>query len=141
MNRFIKQFGTGLIVGFLLALLINGVANAATGIDNNNPMNIRISADHWQGATGDDGTFTQFISPLMGIRAAAVVLRTYRDKHGLNTIAGIVNRWAPPFENDTRGYIKNVSFKLGIGVNIPLTDAYYVRLIGAMIYQENGQQP
>ena len=120
MNRF--------IIGMLLAVLITGVAEAATGIDNNNPMNIRISTDHWQGAVGDDGTFIKFVSPLMGIRAAARVLRTYRDEHGLNTIAGIVNRWAPPFENDTRGYIKSVSHRIGVGANVPLTDAdYHIR--------------
>ncbi|EDG3210247.1 hypothetical protein B6O47_21255 [Salmonella enterica] len=33
-----------------------------------------------------------------------VILRNYQRKHGLNTISGIINRWAPTNENNTQAY-------------------------------------
>jgi hypothetical protein len=111
------------------------------GIRNNNPLNIRISSDNWNGSVGDDGSFIQFESPLFGIRAAARILKNYRDKYGLNTVAGIVNRWAPPSENNTQSYINSVSGKVGVDANQALNDSDYKKLIAAMIYHENGSQP
>lgn len=111
------------------------------GIRNNNPLNIRISSDKWQGATGDDGAFIQFDNPIKGIRAAARILKNYRDKYGLVSVASIVNRWAPPVENDTASYIKSVAKKVLVDANQPLSDSDYPNLIRAMIYHENGQQP
>lgn len=35
-----------------------------------------------------------FEAPEWGIRVIARVLITYRDKHGVNTVNGVVNRWA-----------------------------------------------
>jgi hypothetical protein len=54
----------------------------------------------WQakyGATvGPNGRYAQFPDPASGYKAMEGLLGTYRSKHGLNTVAGIVNRWAPP---------------------------------------------
>ena len=117
------------------------------GIRNKNPLNIRKSNDQWQGAVGDDGAFIQFNHETMGIRAAARILKNYRDKYDLNTVSGIITRWAPPkndsgeFENDTQAYIESVAGKVGIGANERLAEVDYTRLISAMIYHENGQQP
>lgn len=111
------------------------------GIRNNNPLNIRISGDNWKGSVGDDGAFVQFELASLGIRAAARILKNYRDKYGLNTISDIINRWAPPSENDTQAYIHSVAEKVGIDANQVLSDIDYPNLIKAMIYHENGQQP
>ncbi|MBB6542854.1 virion protein [Thalassotalea piscium] len=111
------------------------------GIRNNNPLNIRKTSDNWQGATGDDGEFVIFESPVKGIRAASRILRNYSDNHGLNTVFGIIMRWAPPSENDSTGYIDSVSAKIGLGRNEVLRSYDYPDLIKAMIYHENGQQP
>ena len=116
------------------------------GIRNNNPMNIRENhkVDYdWVGESlfDSDLDFEEFVSPVYGIRAAARILKNYRDKYDLNTVSGIINRWAPPTENDTQAYIKSVADKVGVNANEPLTEVDYTRLISAMIYHENGQQP
>lgn len=111
------------------------------GIRNNNPLNIRVSGDNWQGATGDDGAFVQFDSPVKGVRAGARILKNYRDKYGLNSVSGIISRWAPPLENDTASYIKSVARKVLVDENQPLSESDYPNLIRAMIYHENGIQP
>jgi hypothetical protein len=116
------------------------------GIRNNNPLNIRENhkVDYdWVGESlfDKDLDFEEFVSPVYGIRAAARILKNYRDKYDLNTVSGIINRWAPPIENDTQAYIESVADKVGINAHEPLAEVDYTRLISAMIYHENGQQP
>lgn len=111
------------------------------GIRNNNPLNIRISGDNWQGAVGDDGSFVQFETPEKGIRAAARILKNYRDKYGLSSINEIIARWAPPNENDTASYITHIAKHVGISSTDHLQDYDYPLLISGMIKHENGQQP
>lgn len=122
------------------------------GIRNNNPGNIRVGAK-WQGlATPDEMTdaqkaekeFCVFKSPPWGIRAMARTLITYQDKHKLNTVSGIINRWAPPVENDTGAYASHVASKIGVGVHEPINIHTYEAmrpLIEAIILHENGEQP
>ena len=43
-----------------------------------------------------------------GYRALMITLRTYMTRHGLTTLEGLLTRWAPPVENDTRAYINAV---------------------------------
>lgn len=111
------------------------------GIRNNNPLNIRENGINWQGRVGDDGEFVQFNNASMGVRAAARILKNYRLEYDLNTVTGIINRWAPPVENDTDSYIQSVAKKTNVGANQVLDDSDYPNLIRAMIYHENGQQP
>jgi hypothetical protein len=111
------------------------------GIRNNNPLNIRENGTKWNGRAGDDGAFVQFSSPAFGIRAAARILKNYRDKYNLDTVTGIINRWAPPVENDTQSYIDSVAKKTDVSPNQTLADSDYENLIRAMIYHENGEQP
>ncbi len=81
------------------------------GIRNNNPGNIRWGSK-WKGLVPEpertDQSFCQFVDPVYGIRAIAKVMFSYRDKHGLNTVESIINRYAPPNENNTQGYIQRV---------------------------------
>lgn len=58
--------------------------NTPRGLRNNNPLNIRRSADLWQGLRKEqsDPEFFQFESIAWGYRAAFVVLRTYRTATG-----------------------------------------------------------
>lgn len=111
------------------------------GIANNNPLNIREVGINWRGRIGDDGEFVQFESALMGMRAAARNLKTYRDKYGVLTISEIVQRWAPPSENNTKSYIESVEKLTGIERFTPLIQKDYAALMAAMIYHENGKQP
>ena len=90
------------------------------GYRNRNPGNIEHQpANRWQGladppiepppAGGGAPRFARFVSHEYGIRALAMLLTTYQDRHGLRTIRGIVARWAPGRENDTEAYIAAVA--------------------------------
>ncbi len=113
------------------------------GIRNNNPGNIRHGID-WDGLDKDqskDEEFSQFSTPEYGIRAMFKILKTYNDKYNLNTIEGIINRWAPPIENDTEAYINFVSSKVGKNSSEVLNEEDYISLVQAIIHMENGEQP
>lgn len=86
---------------------------ATRGIRNNNPGNIRVSKDQWEGMTGDDGAFVTFDSPESGVRALGKNLLSY-GRRGYDSIEKIINRWAPPNENDTKAYIDSVVAATGI---------------------------
>lgn len=86
---------------------------ATRGIRNNNPGNIRVSKDQWEGMTGDDGAFITFDSPESGVRALGKNLLSY-GRQGYDSIEKIINRWAPPNENDTQAYIDSVVAATGI---------------------------
>ena len=43
-----------------------------------------------------------------GYRALIKLLQNYRRVNGCRTIADFINRWAPPVENNTSGYISRV---------------------------------
>ncbi|MFP3343515.1 hypothetical protein R0J87_13500 [Halomonas sp. SIMBA_159] len=116
------------------------------GIRNNNPGNIEYTGTQWQGLDDPptDGRFMRFVSPAYGIRALTRVLNTYQSRHGLNTIRGIIDRWAPSFENNTSAYVNSVAAQTGIGADAPLNTfdpGTAVALAAAIIKHENGQQP
>ena len=113
------------------------------GIRNNNPGNIRHGID-WDGLNEDqskDEEFSQFSTPEYGIRAMFKILKTYDNKYNLNTIEGIINRWAPPIENDTESYIDFVSSKVEKDRSEVLDQEDYILLVEAIIHMENGEQP
>lgn len=111
------------------------------GIRNNNPLNVE-KGENWQGMTGNDGRFVIFQTPFYGIRAAARILKNYRDKYGLNTVNGIIKRWAPPSDNNpTQRYADFVANKAGLQVNQVIPAQYYTRVVSAMIHFENGYNP
>ncbi len=113
------------------------------GERNNNPGNIRLSSVQWQGQiAGADTAFVTFATPADGIRALAKLLKNYQAKYGLNTIRGIINRYAPPSENNTSAYVSAVSADMGIGPDAPLNlgDAGTLdALVTAIIHHENGR--
>lgn len=76
----------------------------------NNPLNIRATArDKWIGQVGTYKGFVKFSSIEFGYRAAIIVLRRYITIYKLTSVASILNRFAPPSENDTQAYIRYVS--------------------------------
>ena len=111
--------------------------NEPRGIRNNNPGNIRWG-DDWRGlvpyAQRTDKSFCQFTAPEYGIRAMIIILRNYQRKRGLKTVADIINRWAPPVENNTLAYINSVAKSVGVKPDqaIDVMDS---------ITHENGVQP
>jgi hypothetical protein len=93
--------------------------------------------------TGSDGRYAVFSSPEAGWAAADRNLQTYATKHGLNTVAGIVNRWAPPSENDSGAYAAKVSGRLGVDPAAPLNMADPMvrrHVLEAMAEVENGKR-
>ena len=86
------------------------------GLSNRNPGNIRQSAVRYKGEVrpSRDPAFKQFESMPWGYRAIFVLLDTYRIRHGLDTIRGMISRWAPPSENHTEIYIRAVADAVGI---------------------------
>lgn len=113
------------------------------GIRNNNPGNIR-SGDPWQGLSKEqtDGAFCQFGDPIDGLRALMKVLLSYYRKHGINTVQGLINRWAPPIENNTGAYVKSVADSLGVMPTEQIQVDKIGILIGlaqAIVAHENGR--
>lgn len=120
------------------------------GIRNNNPGNIRRTGDwtKWQGLAApdkqNDSAFIAFATPAWGIRALARTLVTYRDKYDLTTIRGIISRWAPPHENNTKAYVSVVANAVGVDPDDHIDVADFdtaMKLVPAIIKHENGVQP
>lgn len=115
---------------------------SSRGVRNNNPGNIRKSKDQWEGAIGDDGEFVTFDSPESGARAMAKNLMSY-GRQGYDSIEKIINRYAPPSENDTQSYIDSIVSATGIPAtqSIDLTDPdTLVTLTQAMSFHETGHR-
>ena len=121
------------------------------GIRNNNPLNIRHSADRWVGAriTQTDPGFVQFETMAYGYRAAWKVLESYwkhfKRRRQPFTVARIIARWAPPDENHTEAYVRTVLNLTSLGghENLPrpftgIAIYKLVRLLAAMTTMECG---
>jgi hypothetical protein len=116
-------------------------AIAPRGIRNNNPLNIEDGpfTKSQPGYAGSDGRFAKFQTPEHGVAAANALLDTYGQKHGLNTVAGIVGRWAPAGDgNNVSAYAADVAGKLGIDPNAPVPPELRPQLVSAMAQHENG---
>ena len=88
----------------------------ARGLDNRNPGNIRQSKVRYRGEVrpSRDPAFKEFESLAWGYRAIFVLLDTYRIRYGLDTLRGMISRWAPPSENHTDAYIRAVAADTGL---------------------------
>ncbi|MDU9028724.1 hypothetical protein [Pseudomonas mediterranea] len=124
------------------------------GIRNHNPGNIRHTpGTRWQGMapTQHDSQYIQFINPRWGIRAIARVLITYQDKRRapdgspIDTVREIIQRWAPPTENNTDAYLISVARALGLDPDAESVDVYHFDIMRALvtviIRHENGPGP
>lgn len=122
------------------------ITGSSRGARTNNLLNVRPTADKndpWLGQTGVSSGYAEFKNIDFGIRAGDRVLTTYGEEHKINTIEGVVERFAPAEDNnDTEAYIKLVSNKTGFkrDEEIDLSDSS-VRdmLLSAMIKQETGE--
>lgn len=116
------------------------------GIRNCNPGNIRITKDKWQGLreVQEDKEFFQFKEMKWGYRAMIRTLQNYRKRHGCETIADFIRRWAPPSENNTVTYIRFVCEKMGVpSVFVPNVESKPAMCMFAyaISYFENGVEP
>lgn len=116
------------------------------GLRNCNPGNIRITKDKWQGLREEqtDKEFFQFKEMKWGYRALMRTLQNYRKRHGCETIADFIRRWAPPSENNTATYIRFVCQKMGVpSLYVPNVDdkVTMCMMAYAISYFENGEAP
>ena len=126
-------------------MALAGVGSSAPkqprGLRNNNPLNLEATVN-WTGMQGNDGRFAVFPDMETGVAAADRNLQTYHQKYGINTVEGIVNRWAPPTENNSRAYAQTVAQKIGVDPSAPLdmADPQVRRsVLDAMADVENGR--
>ena len=113
------------------------------GLRNCNPGNIRRSRVRYVGEVvpSRDGEFKEFQSMAYGYRAMFVLLDSYRRRYGLSTIRQMLNRYAPPTENFTEGYIRFVAEHSGISPDEELNTRSprdMVSVVSAMSEIENG---
>lgn len=145
-NKSASMADTGDALSSGLDAIINSVEDFMTprGIRNNNPGNVRKSATAWRGQSAHqtDANFVQFDTPEFGIRALSRVVDTYATKYGLNTVRGIIERYAPPVENDTGAYVRAVADAVGVAPD-DLIDvrANKAAIVQGIIAHENGVQP
>ena len=104
------------------------------GLQNCNPGNIRQSKVRYKGEVrpSRDPAFKQFESFAWGYRAIFVLL---------DTIRGMISRWAPPSENHTETYIRTVADAVGIPDRQPLDTrdrTTMLRMAAAISRVENG---
>lgn len=110
---------------------------------NNNPGNIRITGIKWQGEVpllqNTDGTFEQFVEYRWGVRAMIKIIQNYKQQ-GINSLSGIILRWAPLFENPSFVYIDFVTEQTGISayIDFDFSKESLRKIVIAMTEFENG---
>ena len=118
----------------------NGGPDATQGRRTNNPLNLKFNAKNdWMGKKESENGFETFDDMAYGIRAADDTLRTY-DNYNIDTVAKVINRWAPPNENNTDEYIKFVAKELNISPNDKIdlqNDETRQNLLKAMVKMES----
>lgn len=118
-------------------------------IKNNNPGNIRWnSVNNWVGQIGKDSRgFVIFDELKNGTRAMQKLIGNYINS-GVNTISKIIYKYAPPNENNTENYIRQVLLMMnGSGASVvnrntiinPANKAQFLKLINSMIRIESGE--
>ena len=108
-------------------------------VAKNNVFNIRANGSSWIGMTGARKGFVEFDNREHAIRAWLILMRTYRKKYDRATIRRIVERFAPPRENDTEKYIRFCEQQTGLGAETRLMfNSDYCHLGKAMARMETG---
>src|SRR6185437_2991732 len=120
-------------------------ANAPLTVATNNPGAITDGA--WArsmpGYVGNNGDFAAFDSPASGQAAQLHLLNNYVAS-GHNTIASIINKWAPPAANapgSTSNYINYVANRTGIDPNAPVSPDALPAIAKAQSEWESGLKP
>ena len=113
------------------------------GLRNNNPGNIRRSRVRYKGEVrpSRDPDFKEFSTMAYGYRAVFVLLDTYRSRYGLITIRQMLNRYAPPTENFTEGYVRFVADYSGVmpdEIVDTRSEKDMIPIVAAMSKIENG---
>ncbi|HBO83126.1 MULTISPECIES: hypothetical protein [unclassified Cupriavidus] len=106
--------------------------SGSLGVRNNNFGNLKDAKT---------GQFRQFSTPQEGMQAADANLQAYGTKHGIDTIQGVINRWAPASDNnDPQKYAATVAKAVGVApdARIDLKDpAVRTKVLNAMFDVES----
>lgn len=108
----------------------------SAALSNNNPLNLRFAGQ--KGAVAGRGGFARFQDMDAGLAAAWRQLLLYQGR-GVDTVRGIIGKWAPPNENNTRQYISHVAKDLNVSPDARLNLANRQtaeRLIASMARME-----
>lgn len=123
----------------------NNPKATARGLRLNNPFNLKRTAIKWKGKVASpDSDFECFDSVENGIRAGVIDIVGDIAKDKQDTLQKLIRSYAPPFENDTTGYVSYVSKVMGIAADTALTQAGKVdagtigKLASAIISREQG---
>jgi hypothetical protein len=115
------------------------------GLRNRNPGNLRASTPPWLGVIATDDGYAIFDTLRHGLRACALQLLAYQDRHGIRTVRAAITRWAPPADhNPTADYIATVCRALACepDTHLDFHDPYLLRsLVKAIGSYENGREP
>jgi hypothetical protein len=106
----------------------------------NNPGNVDRTSIVWQGmsAIQSDPRFITFIAPQWGFRCMArILLGDYRE--GAVSVHELINRWAPPVENDTGAYVTDVAERCRVDLDATLSlPPQLLPLLKAIAIHEGG---
>lgn len=124
----------------------DNVIQLPRGVRANNIGNIRKTSTVWQGETTNEyeKSFEVFKKPEDGLRALMIVLLNYHRKYHLDTVQSIINRWAPPHENDTGSYVRAVCWRVGVKADQKINlfdESILISLAKAIAIHENGRPP
>lgn len=116
------------------------IGNDTLASENRNPLNIKArSTDPWEGQVGKDKYgHAVFETWEHGIRAASLVLRSYAVTHGIDTVEGIINRFA---EGNREAYVAFLCNRLDVRADEPFdVIACMPDLLRAMSRFESGME-
>lgn len=117
-------------------------------VRNHNPGDLE-AGDHWQGLMPVEKLtdaqkherFAVFEAPEWGFRALVILLKNYKMLYGIDTVQKIVDRFAPPTENNTSAYVHFVADKVGVRptaqINVAIANVMF-QLAKAITQYETG---
>lgn len=119
-------------------------AGDARGIRNNNPGNLNYVGQRGATRENGEGRFAKWKTAREGLQALANQLRLDGSR-GLDSLRSLINKYAPPGENNTEAYIQFLSGFMGIDPNerfdVQTDPAALSMLMRGIIQHENGYNP
>jgi hypothetical protein len=105
-----------------------------------NPFSlIQVKPDKWRGLVKADAKgFLYFDNVVNGVRAGFINIFNRYYLRGLNTVETIFPVYAPPFENDTEAYIRQVCKLTGFTPDQILSPDDFFKLGKAIVKVEAG---
>lgn len=124
----------------ILVSLIKKTVMKTRGERNNNPFNMNRTGTSWVGEVrpGSDPRFAEFKTLDYGLRAGLINLMNGYFSKGL-TLAEIIRKYAPAFENNTMAYIKSAERRSGVLASAVPQKLQYVKVAEAILFHENGK--